>query len=387
MKPLKKIVCVLLSLMLILLAMPALAGELNLGEVRDVEIKQTGNNTADIGISPTTGLTLANLQIPDGFSGMAKTGRYFPALVQIDNAAGGLGNRAPVYGSYADIVYEGPLYKAGTTRLTFLFSDLYPSYVGPTRSARLQHLWLREEWDGAFVYFGSQPYEETNVEREISRLKIRQAGILFDGLYGSKPWDPYRFRTEALASPHDVIWRLADLMEEVAPVDYVPQVNHTFRFTDTKPEGESAETIYISWNTNKDCNSMLEYDPVQNVYYRYITADPKYPEEYNEIYPPLKANEKIEHGRAITFSNVIIQCMDFEYLGEDAPRPLNMGTGKGNAEYFIGGKHFSGVWQREGLQSRTVFYTEAGEELELQRGHTLIVMFDYATPGRSISFE
>ena len=389
----KKAVCVLLSLMLILATASAMAAtELNFGGTRNVQIQKAGDNTVEDGVSPTTGMTLADLQIPDGFGGMAKTGRYFPALVQIDNAAGGIGNRAPIYGSYADIVYEGPLHTNGTTRLTFVFSDLYPSYVGPTRSARLQHLWLREEWDGALVYFGSSPYEETSVEREISRLKIRQNGILFDGIYGSKPWDPYRFRSEALMSPHDVLWQLADLMNDVAPANYVPQINHTFKFTDELPEGEEAEVIYIKWNTRKDCNSILEYYPEENQYVRYLAEEFKDistdgENTYTELYPAFKLNEKLEHGQEITFSNVIIQGVEFEYLGDDRPMPVNEACGTGNAEYFIGGKHFSGVWSRDNLQSRTVFYDENGEEISLQRGHTLIVMFDFNTPGRSISFE
>ncbi len=384
----KRAVCVILVLMLVLAAASATAATaLNFGGTRNVQIQAAGDNTVEDGVSPTTGRTLADLQIPDGFGGMAKTGRYFPVLVQIDNAAGGIGNRAPIYGSYADIAYEGPLHRNGTTRLSFLFSDLYPTYVGPSRSARLQHLWLREEWDSAFVYFGSQPYEETSVEREISRLKIRQSGILFDGIYGSKPWDPYRFRTEALMSPHDVLWELADLMNEVAPADYVPQINHTFKFTDELPEGEDAEVIYINWNTKKDCNSILEYNEEQNVYERYLAEDPKNPVLYDELYPALKQYEALEHGQAITFSNVIIQGVEFEYKGDDAPLPVNQACGTGNAEYFIGGKHFSGVWSRDSLQSRTIFYDENGEEISLQRGHTLIVMFDYNTEGRSVSFE
>ena len=91
----KKAVCVLLSLMLILATASAMAAtELNFGGTRNVQIQKAGDNTVEDGVSPTTGMTLADLQIPDGFGGMAKTGRYFPALVQIDNAAGGIGNPA-----------------------------------------------------------------------------------------------------------------------------------------------------------------------------------------------------------------------------------------------------------------------------------------------------
>ena len=51
------------------------------------------------------------------------------------------------------------------------------------------------------------------------------------------------------------------------------------------------------------------------------------------------------------------------------------------------GKHFSGVWNRDTYSDRTVFYDENGDEIELQRGRTLIIMMDYTIKGRSLSYE
>ena len=47
--------------------------------------------------------------------------------------------------------------------MTFVFSDLIPNAVGPLRSARLFHAWLREEWDCGFIFYGQQEYTESNV--------------------------------------------------------------------------------------------------------------------------------------------------------------------------------------------------------------------------------
>ena len=90
-------------------------------------------------------------------------------------------------------------------------------------------------------------------------------------------------------------------------------------------------------------------------------------------------------GEPVTFSNVIVQFMDIEYFSNDAPLPTVTGTN--NAEYFMGGKHIKGVWSRDTLQDRTVFYDMNGNEIQLQRGHTLIIMMDYSTKGREISYE
>ena len=54
-------------------------------------------------------------------------------------------------------------------------------------------------------------------------------------------------------------------------------------------------------------------------------------------------------------------------------------TGTGNADYFMGGKHIAGVWKRDTVEDRTVFYDENGEEIELQPGRTIIIMMDYNT--------
>ena len=84
------------------------------------------------GESPTTGLSWI--------------GFYLPMLAQYSNGVGtlkvngtkvkaaGIGPRAPWGGQYADVVYEGILYRDGATRMTFVFSDSltegYPTSFG-----------------------------------------------------------------------------------------------------------------------------------------------------------------------------------------------------------------------------------------------------------------
>ena len=61
-------------------------------------------------------------------------------------------------------------------------------------------------------------------------------------------------------------------------------------------------------------------------------------------------------------------------------------TGTGNADYFMGGMHIPGVWHRDSISDRTVFYGPDGEEIELQRGRTLIIVMDYQTEGHSVYY-
>ena len=43
----------------------------------------------------------------------------------------------------------------------------------------------------------------------------------------------------------------------------------------------------------------------------------------------------------------------------------------------MGGKHIAGYWKRENMESRTVFYDADGNEIQLQRGKTLISVVPY----------
>ena len=82
-------------------------------------------------------------------------------------------------------------------------------------------------------------------------------------------------------------------------------------------------------------------------------------------------------GEPITFANIIVQAIEDKWPGNEMPYPVVTGTG--NADYFMGGKHLKGVWKRDTIEDRTVFYGEDGEEIELQPGRTIIVLLDYAT--------
>ena len=390
----KKAFSLILALLLVFSMVSALADPIAIDpyEKRDVQIHPAGENEVPAGVSPTTGLTFSEIEIPEdaNFVGQAVTGRYTPVLVQIDNTDGGFGNRAPWNGSYADVVYETPLYKRGVTRISLLFSDVIPDYVAPVRSTRVNHVWIREEWDAAFVFWGGQQYARTNIYTAFEKLghQVNTKNILYDGTNGagaSHPWKEYMSHTDRMARPHNAYAMLSMLMTRVYPQDYVPARTHAFRFTDELPTGgDEATEIYVTWG-DTTYHSMLEYDEEDNLYYRYMTVDPKNPQLYDDISPVISRSDKIVHNRPISFSNVIVQWMKCEYPTTDGPLPVVTGTN--NADYFMGGRHLTGVWNRDSLTDRTVFYDMDGNEIELQRGHTLIIMMDYAdvTDGKKAS--
>lgn len=371
----KKILSMILMLALLLSIAPLAYANtvINPFEDRNIVVKEAGTNPIVEGVSPTTGLKLADLEAVDGFAGMAVTGRYMPMLVQIDNTDGGVDLRSPWGASYADIMYETPLYSSGNTRMSYIFSDLIPDSVGPVRSARMGHVWLREEWDAGFVFYGQQEYEETNAKAELSKWRVNGKGLAFSGIVSEgKPWKQYFNRRADLASPHDVDANVAAMYGLIDPA-FEPR-NHTFLFTDELPQGEAADEIRINTG-HPNYSSALLYDLDSNLYYRYMgTGD------------SLVAYVDQDTNEQLGFTNVIIQFADVDWFAGDAPVTYHVGQkyfndkgsyeAGGNADFFMGGVHVKGYWQRKSMESRTVFYTEDGQELELQRGKTLIVVAD-----------
>ncbi len=413
---------------------------------RNITIHQTGDNPmpAD-GTSPTTGRNFFDVyneyfsEESDyagenaNWDGMALTGQYFPVLVLHTGINGAVNVGAPFYGKTADIYYEIAKYSPGVSRLLMLYNDVLPSFAGPSRSLRVQYLFIRQEWNAPLFFQGMQekdfskkytthclyminyfglPYSWNNTVENSQRMT-------FNGADGSKAHLAYKYRFEKYADQNNVLWDIASAKREYLGdrSEQLKDYNHTLKFGEMSVEGDDAETVYVYFN--KDAaygakessegttyiNSMYSWDEEKGQYYRYMITDLNNPD--NNPIPfteqrltnttstgplsagsataaglGLKGNAMItdEEDGAITFSNVIVQHINMHWIQSDAPYPILVGSG--NADYFIGGKHYSGVWAREGndyrssFDERTVFYGEDGEEISLNPGRTIIVMLD-----------
>lgn len=406
----KKIICLLIILCLAVSAAAALGDGkvINGGETRGIEIHPAGDNETEEGVSPTTGRNLADVraEAPEGTAGLAVTGRYMPIIAQIIDVRQGIGLYAPIYGACADVVYQSPLAYNGLDRMSYVFSDVIPEYAGFVRSTRVTHLRIRQEWDCAYVTSG---WADTDVPAELARLGIRNPfdsvltgddpGLIYPGGAPARPWGSYYRRMIGSngmgvpAAPNNEVFELAGIVNNVVQKDYVPR-NHAFRFTDEKPQGDDATFVYVQMTSSPETYSELEYDEETNTYFRYV-YDNGTAVSYKENIPvglsrtkvdgePRYVVSNLEAGREIDFSNVIVQSVEYEWPNFERPIPTLVGTG--NADYFMGGKHIAGVWQRDDDNSRTVFYGEDGNEIELQRGRTLIILLDWQNTGR-VSYE
>jgi len=428
----KKTLSLILALVM-LLSMTAVLAEGKqidgLGE-RKIKINPAGlnedpNEMIAQMISPTTGRNLMEIEVPAGFLGTAVTGEYQPILVQISNADNGLGSsakiknyrNAPVNGIYADVVYEALQKKGGgESRMTYVFSDVVPDFVGFVRSTRIQHARIRAEWEAAFVTSGwnyavtdvPDIWKENNLPDPTGKRTKEDPGIVYVGDLGqTKPWGPQVFRIfdktgKKYSGANTELFNLTGLLTDVIPSDHVP-ANHTWKFTDDIPAtGDSGKFVYVKFGNANYTDSRLEYDASSNSYIRYVKPGKgeDLPYRTNILTEPEVKKvtgdgknvkslgvviQGMEAGDPITFNNVIVQSVDYDWISMSRPNPKLIGSG--NADYFMGGKHISGVWDRKDLNSRTVFYGEDGNEIEMQRGRTLIILMPYGENGAGVSYE
>ncbi|MEA5013781.1 MAG: DUF3048 C-terminal domain-containing protein [Candidatus Limiplasma sp.] len=342
-----------------------------LQDVADRGIKPQGDSTRHTmipGESPTTGLPWS--------------GDYLPMIVQISNAEGsakvngknvnaaGIGERAPWSGQYADIVFEGILYRTGATRISFLFSDSFaenqPQSAGPVRSARIGHVLLREEWESGFVYAGGPRREDNNIRELFAKTGADDKGVLFDLLSGS--WVDLKNRVGGVKAPDNYNANLLGLRQQI-PASYAA-TPRPFLFSDESPytEGyEYASAINLDWGDKKYI-SHFYYDEAENLYLRYSGDAP---------YMTFAAAEdrSDENMEQMSFSNVIIQRVHYDYVNNNKIMPDMQSVGQGNADIFIGGRYIPGYWVRKAVTEPTVFYDDKGQEIQLARGKTFIAHF------------
>ena len=384
----KKFLSMMLAAVLVLTALPALAAKNDAGTnyTMSTEGVTVLQEAADRGITPAEGALDVN-PVTEGVSpttGMlvAASARYMPMLVQISNPegsekingkivkAGGIGERAPWGGQYADIVYEGILYRSGQTRITFLFNDSFaenqPMSVGPVRSARIGHVLLREEWQGGIVYAGGPRREENNIAEMFAQLGASEKGVTFNLLDGK--YQEVKNRVQGVKSPDNLNVNLVGI-RELVPATTVAEP-HPFLFAEASPYVDGYEVAYsvnLDWG-HKSYISHFYYDEANNLYLRYSGNAPYMTFAEAE-------DRSVENEEQMSFSNVIIQRVSYEYTNNSKIMPVMQSVGKGNADIFIGGRYIPGYWVRESTESPTVFLDDQGNEIQLTPGKTFIAHF------------
>ena len=291
-----------------------------------------------------TGMALAESSVSIT-TGLPTTEPARIMVVQMDNEP----KARPQKGiASADVVYEIELYNGGYTRYTAVFNDNVPDEVEAVRSARIVNADMYMEYNGAFVHFGGQEMAGSSVYDYFKTLDV---GARYDGLKGSNRF----YRDKGRSAPNNVVCKLSTLLEDTDWSNITCKSPLKFNATAVTPEGEDVTAFKIPYRDGYTPSYV--WDAAQGLYLRSYNGTP-----YCDG----------TTGEQVACANVIVQSMDYGWYEGQSDRPKVTTVGTNRCEYFIGGKHFSGYWQRDSIESNTVYYDDAGNEVLFNPGVTFV---------------
>jgi len=308
-------------------------------------------------ISPTTGLPI------DGEP-------TAPMLVVISNTeadvkynghtttAMGVGKRQAWGGQKADIIYEAPLYRDNSTRLTYLFHDVLVNgetvEAGPIRSVRSNHVQLTQAWNGGLIYANGL----SGNMRGVPQLEEIQDVAFTDGEALTKSYITPVINVRA--PDH----RSADVaaIHELLP-------DQQFRadgliFTDEMPEEDlpKAVDIKLNWGEKKKFFSRFVFAEETKSYQWYSNKVPK------KNWTDSTRTEETE----MFFDNVIVQHVPVAYPLSRLQPETDLSAG-GRVQIFMGGRIVEAQWVN---RNGSIHYVdEDGNDIPLQRGKTYIAVW------------
>jgi len=268
-------------------------------------------------------------------------------IVQFDNEPGARPQKGI---ASADIVYETETYQGGYTRYSAVFNDSLPEEVEALRSARIVHADIASEFGGWFIHYGGQDMAGTDVFSYMKDIGLNSVDCLKSS-FGKK----FAYRDSQRKAPNNVVLRLQAIrdsldwsgMEFTSPLKFDAE-NYTRL-------GEDVQAFRVLYRSGKYEPSYV-YNAEAGAYARYYNG-----EAFTDGFT----------GEQVLCENVIIMHADYEWFLGDSDRPVVELYGGNRADYFIGGKHFTGSWQRE-EGGVTTYLDENGSEVVFKPGRTYI---------------
>lgn len=252
----------------------------------------------------------------------------------------------------ADIVYEVELYNGGYTRYTAVFNDVIPGRIGVIRSARIVNADLWAEYNGVFIHNGGQQYDGSNVYEYMDSLNL---GARCDGSEANGEGDGQFYRDPAMLAPNNLVCLLSNLYEKTdwSAVKCTSPLKFNASFV--VPEGDEAQSFSIDYRGTY--NPSYAWDAGARRYRRYYNGEP--------FVDGLT-------GEQVMVDNVIVQYVDYSWYANASDRPEVATVGGNRCDYFMGGRHFTGAWRRDGIDGNTVYLDATGGEVRLNPGTTYI---------------
>lgn len=363
----KKIVCLILALVLLLAASAC-------GETASpvVSSAPTATPTAEATASPTAvpaaSPTATAAPYTNPLSGEpmdTDISAQRPWAIMINN----LDKALPQCGvSQAEIIYEVPA-EGGVTRMMAIFTDISDvEKIGSLRSIRPYYADIGLSYDAIVVHAGGS--EESY--SELSSYKVDHLdGVLGSYAEGTFYRDPSRM---TYGLEHSMFAKGAKLVEAAKKEGFSAQheggsYDYKLTFSETAADqcAEKAEYVKITFNGYK--STSFTYDASTGLYTAY---------EYGVNYTDDNTKQNM------TFKNLLVLTASISVV-DDVGRLSVKLTGGGSGYFICGGKYTQITWQRDSNTEAFSYFTQDGKPLNLGVGTTYIGIM--AKSGATVVFE
>ena len=258
----------------------------------------------------------------------------------------------------ADLVYEF-LAEGGITRILAVYLSENVSQIGPVRSAREYILNWILEYNALFSHIGGSAEALAHIRT-----------------YGVRDMDQFTLGSAAYwrgtdkVAPHNVYASTQKLWEYAAGQNknsFAPF--RVWKFKEDISEAERGTVSSVSFAFGFGGSSLYSvgwtYDAVTNRY--------------------LRSNGGYEHkdaasGEVLSAHNVIVQFTNQYPSGDAQNHVIIENIGSGSALFFLDGTVVEGTWQKDARESRTIYLTKDGTEMQFNRGRSWIEVLPIATP-------
>jgi hypothetical protein len=265
-----------------------------------------------------------------------------PLSIMIENSEGA---RPQTGLDKANIVYE-VLAEGGITRFLAFYYDQEAEVVGPVRSARPYFVDKSLEHQAIYVHIGGSDEAASFIKEE--RIDDINEFVNFQPFWRTKDREP----------PHNLYTSTIKLREEANKLGYVEMIkkqNYQFE-TDSneKLTGRQNNSIVIPYNN--DYTVSYKYQPESMKYLRFINNEPH-----------IDAQTK----KQLAVDNIIIQFAKTKIIDEEGRLAIDF-IGKGKGLLFFKGSSEEITWEKQDLESRTVFLDKEGNRIALTPGNVWI---------------
>jgi hypothetical protein len=311
-------------------------------ETSKINIKDSRDST--VYINPINGVKYQEIEKPNFLQNV-------PLGIMVNNAV----PARPQSGlNKADVIYE-IVAEGGITRFLAVYLSELPEKVGPIRSAREYYItYIKELGDAMYMHIGYSPQAKEKIEQwNVKSLQNSPNSFYRDN--GGNP---------DIATEHTAYGNALNLfnngvnnnwnnLKEIRSWSF----KNDYVKIDTLP---IANYIEINFWYKGDYSGIFKYNKEENNYIRFSGFDE------NDM--PIRLIDQLDKTE-VKVKNLIVQFSEEFPIPNDDKNRLDYNLiGSGDALIFRDGRVEKAKWSKENLESRTIYYDLADNEIQFNRG-------------------